>query len=196
MTTGLRHDHHGHDFTGPLCLALGLMMAVGRGDVARLVADLAGVTSGDHVVDVGAGPGTAAREAARRGATVTAVDPSAEMRRLARWFTPSSLPLTVVDGRAEALPVADGAASVVWAISSAHHWSDVDAALREVRRVLAPGGRLVIVERVAGSGPRWLEHHTVPKTNAEELAAKVGGTVSVETAGRKRLVVVRAIMPG
>jgi len=69
-------NHHADfpGFAGLTGLLAGLIMIVGRGGVARLAADLASVLRGDHVVDVGCGPGTAAREGAierqvRPGAT-------------------------------------------------------------------------------------------------------------------------------
>ena len=58
---------HGHErFQGVSGLVIGAVMVVGRGALSRLVADLAGVRPGDRVLDVGCGPGGAAREAARR----------------------------------------------------------------------------------------------------------------------------------
>nr|MDT0523936.1 class I SAM-dependent methyltransferase [Streptomyces sp. DSM 41633] len=106
-------DHPGFaGVTGVLC---GLaFLLVGRAK-ARLAADTAQLSSADHVVDVGCGPGTAARVAARRGARVTGVDPSSTMLRIARLVTPKRAPITWSVGTAEALPVPDGSATVVWA---------------------------------------------------------------------------------
>jgi SAM-dependent methyltransferase len=63
-------NHHADfpGFSGLFGLIAGLSMVTGRGAVARLAADLARVAAADRVVDVGCGPGAAAREAARRGA--------------------------------------------------------------------------------------------------------------------------------
>ena len=81
--TAADHQHgsaHGLEhFQGVSGLLCGATMLVGRGSLSRLVAGLAGVGPGDRVVDVGCGPGGAAREAARRGATVTGVDPAPVM---------------------------------------------------------------------------------------------------------------------
>jgi ubiquinone/menaquinone biosynthesis C-methylase UbiE len=61
-------------------------------------------------------------------------------------------------GPAEKLPFAD--ASFCWVLSrmSAHHWHDVPAALRDVRRVLKPGGRVVFVD-IAGADHPLLDTH-------------------------------------
>jgi ubiquinone/menaquinone biosynthesis C-methylase UbiE len=45
------------------------------------------------------------------------------------------------------LPYTDGSFSVAWTMNSLHHWSDCDAGLAELHRVLEPGGRLLVGER-------------------------------------------------
>ncbi|MEZ5135106.1 MAG: methyltransferase domain-containing protein [Acidimicrobiales bacterium] len=62
----------------------------------------------------------------------------------ARWRSDDEV--TWASGTAESLPVDDGWATVVWSLSTVHHWADVDAGLDEARRVLAPDGRLVVLE--------------------------------------------------
>jgi ubiquinone/menaquinone biosynthesis C-methylase UbiE len=204
--TGRRADESaerpGNEFEGLFGLVVGWAMSVGRGRSTRLVAELAGVGAGDRVVDVGCGPGPFLREAAERGATAVGVDPSAQMRRLALRRIPARLrpAVTVVDGTAEHLPLDDGAATVAWAVASFHHWADPDAGLAEVRRVLEPGGRLLIAERLAS--PRgWFRHHALTWTAAERLAAKLEPagfaevTVTRHRLGRRQLVVVAGRRP-
>ena len=139
-TSPVNHHADFPGFAGLTGLLAGLTMIVGRGGVARLAADLASVSPADHVVDVGCGPGTAAREAARRGAHVTGVDPAAVMLQLARAFTRDRTAIDWAEGTAERLPQPDGSATVVWSLATVHHWKDVTAGLAEARRVLAPEG--------------------------------------------------------
>ncbi|MBP2453054.1 class I SAM-dependent methyltransferase [Mycolicibacterium lutetiense] len=167
-------DHPGFSgVTGVLC---GLaFLLVGRGK-ARLAADTAQVSPEDHVVDVGCGPGTAARVAARRGARVTGVDPSSTMLRIARLITPSRAPITWSEGTAETLPATEGSATVVWALATVHHWQDVGKAVAEARRVLAPGGRLIAIERQSPDGATGLASHGWTRQQAESFATLCRGT--------------------
>jgi SAM-dependent methyltransferase len=165
---GQGHEH-GHEHFGTL---VGLTMVLGRRRIVRHVLDESGIGPGSVVVDVGSGPGSAARAAASRGAHVIAVDPSASMRRLATRFTPRRLDgIDWEDGTAEHLPVADATADAVWAIASAHHWSDVPAGLRECRRVMRPGGRLMVVEGRVREGAKGLAAHGFTRLRAEDVAA-------------------------
>ncbi|HEX9065819.1 MAG TPA: class I SAM-dependent methyltransferase [Streptosporangiaceae bacterium] len=94
-----------------------------------------------RVIDLGAGTGKltahlAALTLAGHRAEVTAVEPDPDM--LAELHT--QLPeVRAVAGRAEEIPLPDGAADAVLA-GQAAHWFDLDLALPEIARVLAPGG--------------------------------------------------------
>lgn len=52
-------------------------MAAGHRNLARRVVELSGVGASDRALDIGCGPGNAAREAGRRGADVIGIDPAA-----------------------------------------------------------------------------------------------------------------------
>jgi ubiquinone/menaquinone biosynthesis C-methylase UbiE len=201
-TTHAPNHHAGHPgFAGLGGLLLGLTMAVGRRDVVRLALDRTRVSTTDHVVDVGCGPGTAARGAARLGAIVTGIDPAPVMRRLAGWLTRSGLRITWSDGVAEALPLADQAATVVWSISSVHHWPDVEGGLAEAHRVLAPGGRLLVLERRSRPGATGLASHgwTDEQTAAFADLCRAAGFSDVRAEAhrdrRRSLQVVQASRP-
>jgi demethylmenaquinone methyltransferase/2-methoxy-6-polyprenyl-1,4-benzoquinol methylase len=103
----------------------------------------AGLAAGMRVLDVAVGTGLVAKEAARmvgaRG-SVVGVDPSAGMMAAA------ATGLTLVRGRAEALPFAAGAFDFLTLGFALRHLSDLDRVFGEFHRVLKPGGRLLVLE--------------------------------------------------
>jgi ubiquinone/menaquinone biosynthesis C-methylase UbiE len=173
-------------------------MTVGRGPAARTTADLAELNPHDRVVDIGCGPGTAVRVAARRCAGATGVDPAPVMLRLGRWLTAvRRVPNAVlVAGDAEALPLPDSSATVVWALSSLHHWSDRAAGMAEARRVLVPAGRILLVERLVEPGAHGHAAHGLTSDQAAQLAddLKAAGFGDIHTgirqAGQRTLAIV------
>lgn len=109
----------------------------------RAVAQSLAVSPGERVLDLGAGTGTSSLPFAAAGATVVPCDFSLGMLRQGKKRHPE-LPLTA--GDATRLPFGDGvfdAATISFALRNVH---DPDAALREMLRVVRPGGRLVICE--------------------------------------------------
>lgn len=192
-------DHPG--FAGVTGTFFGLVMLIAGRRNARLAVDVAAVTAADHVVDVGCGPGTAAREAARRGAHVTGVDPSPAMLRVARAFTRRKDSIAWLEGTAESLPLPDGTATVVWSLATVHHWQDVQKGVAEMRRVLAPGGRMLAVERVVRPGATGLASHGWIEPQAQAFAAlcRTAGLIDVlvgkQGAGRRAVWTVQGLRP-
>jgi demethylmenaquinone methyltransferase/2-methoxy-6-polyprenyl-1,4-benzoquinol methylase len=115
----------------------------------------AGLAPGMQVLDVGTGTGLLAREALAlcgpQGSLI-GVDPSPGMMAQAQLPRGSLL-----EGRAEALPCADSSSDFVCMGYALRHLSDVDRALAEFRRVLRPGGRLLMLEitRPRRAFARW-----------------------------------------
>ncbi|MHC9293429.1 class I SAM-dependent methyltransferase [Mycobacterium sp. LTG2003] len=172
MNDALAINHHADHpgFSGATGVLFGIMfMLVGRAK-AKLAAGVAEISAADHVVDVGCGPGTAARVAARSGARVTGVDPSAAMLRVADFVTRTG-DITWREGTAEDVPVEDGDATVVWALATVHHWQDVGKGVGEAHRVLSPGGRLIAIERQSPVGATGLASHGWTQQQAESFAA-------------------------
>jgi ubiquinone/menaquinone biosynthesis C-methylase UbiE len=196
-------NHHASypGFAGATGLLAGLTMIVGRGGMARLAADLASVSSADRVVDIGCGPGSAVREAARRGSRVTGVDPAPVMLWLARKLTRDQPGITWAEAAAEDLGLAGGSATVVWSLATVHHWHDLDAGLAEAKRVLVPGGRLLAIERQVRPGARglashgWTEHQAADFADHTRAAGFVGVQVGSERSGRRAVQVVIASRP-
>lgn len=193
-------DHEG--FSGLKGVVSALTMLVGRRADAELAVERTGTGPGDHVVDVGSGPGSTARRAARAGATVTGVEPAGVMRDMARRLSRRTGPGSIdyVEGVAEALPLDDGTATVLWSIATVHHWQDVEAGVAEAHRVLAPGGRLLVGERRISPGATGLASHGWTDDQAASFDAHLtrAGFTDVEIdrvhAGRPMLVVT-AIRP-
>jgi SAM-dependent methyltransferase len=101
------------------------------------MADLANVRQGQRVVDVGCGPGALTAELVRRGAAVSAVDPSPQFVAAARERNPSA---DVREAGAEELPFADDEFDAALAQLVVHFMADPDRGLREMARVTRADG--------------------------------------------------------
>lgn len=100
------------------------------------------VAAGASVLDLGCGTGDLGAAMMAAGARVVAVDVAEAALRRARARHPElELALAPIDGP---LPLQDGAFDVVWASEVIEHVADTARWLSEVRRVLAPGGRLLL----------------------------------------------------
>ncbi len=125
---------------------------------------------GARVIDVGAGTGRLARWIAPHAREVWLVDRAAPMLEVARRrLAEDGLAdrVTVQVGDARALPAPSGAFDVAvagWVFGHFRHWmpdgwrDEVDRAVAEMRRVLAPGGRLAILETL-GTGHETPRRH-------------------------------------
>jgi SAM-dependent methyltransferase len=116
-----------------------------------LARDLATRVEQGPILDVGAGPGHLAAELAMLlpRMEVRGVDLMPEMVELAqRRAQEAGLDhrLSFVEGDVAELPFPDSSIGVVTSSFSMHHWEDVRSALREVERVLVPGGRAVLYD--------------------------------------------------
>lgn len=167
-------NHHASHpgFSGASGLLAALSFLVGRTDAADLAIELSDLQPGERVVDVGCGPGVAVRRAVEHGADAIGVDPAPVMLRVARarWARLERADWRI--GTAESVPVDDDRADVVWSLATVHHWADIDAGIAEAKRVLAPGGRLVVLERrIADPDARGHASHGWTTEQAESFAA-------------------------
>ena len=155
----LAHTHdHGHDQHHSKLHVAGyrLSLIFGRGKAAKRVADVARLTPADRVVDVGCGLGDRSpRPPHAAPERATGVDPDPVLLRWGRWL--ASLlrrrNVSFVVGGAEALPLPDAGVTVVWALSSVPPLGRPRAGLGEAKRVLVPGGRVFLVERLSRPAP-------------------------------------------
>jgi len=142
--------------------------------LATYLIDIAALRPGERMLDVACGTGVEARLAAERvGATgtVTGIDLNPGMLAVARSVTPPGMVIEWHQSSAEAMPLPDEAFDVVLCQMGLQFVPDKLAALREMQRVLAPGGRLII--NVVGPKPRVfailaeaLAHHIKPEVSA------------------------------
>ncbi|HEY5225733.1 MAG TPA: class I SAM-dependent methyltransferase [Methylovirgula sp.] len=107
------------------------------------------------VLDLGCGGGHASLRVAPFVQHVTAYDLAQPMLAAVAKLAADRGLVNVAtrQGAAESLPFADASFDMVLSRYSAHHWSDLSAALRETRRVLVPGGRAIFMDVIAPEQP-------------------------------------------
>ncbi|HEN3479594.1 TPA: class I SAM-dependent methyltransferase [Yersinia enterocolitica] len=108
-----------------------------------------------RLLDLGCGAGHASFTAAAAVESVVSYDLSAQMLDVvSRAATDKKLTnIEVKQGLAESLPFDDQSFDIVISRYSAHHWHDVGQALREVKRVLRPGGKVIFMDVVSPGHP-------------------------------------------
>lgn len=135
--------------------------------LARLIRDALG--DARSVVNVGAGAGAYEPN----DLEVLAVEPSAAM---IAQRPPGAAP--VLQASAEQLPLADKSYDAALAVNTVHHWLDLRAGLRELRRVARK--RVVIFLRDATRGERfWLDHY-LPALGGSSKSAEIRATIEEE----------------
>ena len=113
----------------------------GRPGYAEAAIDALGLPADAVVLDLAAGTGKLTRQLVRRFARVIAVEPLDGMRAVLERVVPEA---EAVPGSADAIPLADDAVDAVF-VGEAFHWFGNDASVREIARVLRPGGILAIL---------------------------------------------------
>jgi len=128
-----------------------VMVRLTRRLYQRVIGDIAPVLSEGKVLDAGTGPGTLAREIARNQPRlqVYGIDLSEDMIRLAREHAKREQLEERVHfevGNVAHLPYPDHYFDLVVSTISMHHWYELEQPLRDLYRVLRPGGRLWIYD--------------------------------------------------
>jgi SAM-dependent methyltransferase len=143
---------------------------------------LAGANVGDHVLELGSGPGAGTDELARRARQVTSIEYShAFAASLAARQLQRNMSISVLRGDAAALPFADGSFSSAVAVLMLHHLPSADLQRRafgEIHRVLRPGGVFLAFEIGDGWMQRAIHHRStfvpVDPATAPSLLAAAG----------------------
>lgn len=161
MTTQSHHDNVEKQFGSQASAYLTSAVHASGRDLVRLGERLASFPDA-QVLDLGCGAGHASFIAAGQVAGVTAYDLSSQMLDVVNAAAKEKglTNVTTRQGYAETLPFAEGSFDVVISRYSAHHWHDVGQALREVKRVLKPGGIFIIMDVMAPGHPVrdiWLQ---------------------------------------
>lgn len=126
----------------------------GGADLARIAA-LCARHRPARALDLGCGGGHVSFALAPEAGQVVAYDLSADMLSavLAEGTRRGHGNIMAQQGSVESLPFADGSFDLVASRFSAHHWHDLDRALAEARRVLAPGGVAIFADVTSRGGP-------------------------------------------
>ena len=149
--------------------------AIGR-PVAEDLIQAAALQTGERVLDVGCGTGVVTRLAAAKvgpGGTVAGLDVNPGMLAVARSVTPSDMAIEWHEADARAIPLPDESFDVVLCQMSLQFIPDRVQGLREMRRVLAPGGRLVLNV----PGPAAPVFETLARAMGEHVAPQAEGFV-------------------
>jgi SAM-dependent methyltransferase len=142
-----------------------------------------------RVLDVGCGTGRWLRRYLQRNFVPVGVDATQGMLQLA---AASGVECQLVVGCAQSLPFGDGIFDLVSAVTVIQHIPPVDQgdALREMARVLQPGGHLLLLELIRGQGPHIFSHR--PSQWIEQACS--AGLSLVGWRGQEYLVLDRAFV--
>lgn len=148
----------------------------------RVVAEEAALQPGERVLDVGCGSGSAMAAAAETVGqeNVVGVDPTGPLAKKAQRRLPQA---RVEVAPAEQLPFDDDTFDVAWTIASHHHWEEPATGRAELARVLVPGGRVLLAERLM----RREDGHGLTEGEARRLMTdlEAAGFENVELVRRK-----------
>lgn len=134
------------------------------------VAHLAGIDRKQKVtvLDIGCGSGSVVRKIAEfiEHGEVIGIDPTAKMIEYAKAqdSTKVTVSMHFEQAGAEHIPCPDNHADIIVAVNSLHHWQDVTKGLSEVRRVLKPTGKLLLIDELWDEMPEFEK----PPGNAHE----------------------------
>jgi ubiquinone/menaquinone biosynthesis C-methylase UbiE len=137
----------------------GLILARSNRKFAEEIVAFLDLEASEKVLEVGFGPGVAIEllASAATAGTVAGIDVSEEMVEQAAARNSAAIRAGAValrHGTVERMPFEDDAFDLALAINSMQVWPDVEAALREIRRVLRAGGRIALAFTPRSGQPR------------------------------------------
>lgn len=142
-------------------------MEQGHRPVGEQAIELMKIAADARVLDVGCGSGWASRLMAAKATSghVVGIDISDEMVALAKESSKQFSNASFEVASAEKLPFSDGEFSDAFSMESLYYYADMLTALREIKRVLKPGGQFVtVVDLYQENEPshQWVEQLKVP----------------------------------
>lgn len=174
-TVAASYDEHRPDYPeAAIRWALSPVTAGGPGEGDR------GELAGLPVLDLGAGTGKLTAQLVSMGAAVTTVEPDEAMLAALRRRLPA---VRTLPGRAESIPLPDGCVRAVLCGQSLH-WFDLERAIPEIARVLAPGGVLAGLWNNDDDRVPWVAglHAAAESAASPALTARRSGTAKLRIA--------------
>jgi ubiquinone/menaquinone biosynthesis C-methylase UbiE len=166
----------------------------------RWIVELLRVQPDDRVLDVGCGPGVTVTLLAERATSglVVGVDPSVEMLRQAAQRNRADERAGRVElrrGEVSELPFVDGIFTKACAIHSLYFWPSIEGGLRELHRVLAQDGLVVLAVRMRNERAGVFEpsRYGVTDTQVDEIVATLGEVGFRDTTSQRREICREAI---
>lgn len=156
----------------------------------------------DRVLEIGYGPGVGIQKIAELALNgfVSGIDPSDVMARQASKRNAASISagrVGLLEGSVSSLPYGDRSFDKVLSVNNIMLWPELEKSMKEVHRIMKPGGRLVIA-----LNPRWAKESRDVEDMGKEIVEHVsgGGFIHTDTEFRKLkpkcAVVVTAVIPG
>ena len=144
----------------------------------RQLIDACDVKPGEYVLDVATGTGDVAIEFGRRtrAARIVGLDPSSGMLEVARNKVASDVRAALVEGNALALPFPDASFDVVTIAFGLRNLPDYSQGVREMARVLKPGGRLAVLEFLPPEGAARLIFRSYVATVLPIIGRAISGS--------------------
>jgi SAM-dependent methyltransferase len=124
-------------------------------ELLEVLARDCGLTAASRIADIGSGTGLLSALFLDYGCEVFGVEPNRDMRLAGEKVFEGQTRFHSIDGLAEATTLADGSIDIVTA-GQAFHWFEPDAARREFRRILRPGGWVALVWNERARGPGFM----------------------------------------
>jgi SAM-dependent methyltransferase len=143
-------------------------------DAIEFLVSVLGVDKTSDVLDLGAGSGIFTRQIATYVGRVTAVEPSPSMREELKIISPE---IHVLEGSDITIPLESHSADAIF-VAQAFHWFDAPRALREMHRVLVPGGGLGLIWNERDESVEWVHDLSVAMQWDKRQPYEVGSDFS------------------